>query len=380
MSGERERVLETLHAAAGEIQTCDSVEAACERTVTAAEQILEFELCSILLHDDGYLVPVALSSGAPPDGARRVPEDSGLAGKTFQTGESYAIDSVDPETDETDPAKESYRSGLSVPVGDVGVFQAVETVENAFDERDVELAELLVSHTARIIDRLRYERELKEKQAELERQNERLERFVGVISHDLRNPLMVAAGNLDLAREGNDDERLAVVNQAHDRMEQLIEQLLQLAREGRSVEDPGPVELGTLTEQCWELLPTGESRYALDDPPTVLADRDRVRQLLENLLSNAVEHGNDGGDLTVTVGGLSDGDGFYVADDGTGIDPDIHESAFEWGFSTDDGTGFGLAIVREIADAHGWTVRLMESETGGARFECTGVTLVAGEE
>ncbi len=77
-------------------------------------------------------------------------------------------------------------------------------------------------------------------------------------------------------------------------------------------------------------------------------------------------------DVEIRVGELDDG--FYVADDGPGIDPERREDVFAPGYSgSDEGTGFGLAIVREIADAHGWTVTLSDSEIGGIRFEFNGV-------
>jgi signal transduction histidine kinase len=76
--------------------------------------------------------------------------------------------------------------------------------------------------------------------------------------------------------------------------------------------------------------------------------------------------------VTVTVGDL-DG-GFYVADDGPGIPPDERDDIFDAGYSTSvEGTGFGLNIVQRIADAHDWSVDVTESQSGGARFEITGV-------
>jgi signal transduction histidine kinase len=76
--------------------------------------------------------------------------------------------------------------------------------------------------------------------------------------------------------------------------------------------------------------------------------------------------------VTVTVGD-SDG-GFYVADDGPGVPPEERHRAFEPGYSTNpDGTGFGLQVVQRVAEVHGWTVELVESADGGARFEVTGV-------
>jgi signal transduction histidine kinase len=75
--------------------------------------------------------------------------------------------------------------------------------------------------------------------------------------------------------------------------------------------------------------------------------------------------------ITVTVGDV-DG-GFFVADDGAGVPENERESVFQTGYSTGEGTGVGLSIVEQVADAHGWSVRLVESEDGGARFEFTGV-------
>ncbi len=78
--------------------------------------------------------------------------------------------------------------------------------------------------------------------------------------------------------------------------------------------------------------------------------------------------------MTVRVGTLADGRGFYVADDGPGIPEDERDEVFERGYTTsDDGTGFGLAIVSEIVDAHGGRITVAESEDGGVRFDVTGV-------
>ena len=77
-------------------------------------------------------------------------------------------------------------------------------------------------------------------------------------------------------------------------------------------------------------------------------------------------------DVTIRVGDLADG--FYVADDGPGIPEERRDEVFQAGYSTSEaGTGFGLAIVRQIAEGHGWAVRATDASDGGARFEFTGV-------
>jgi signal transduction histidine kinase len=86
---------------------------------------------------------------------------------------------------------------------------------------------------------------------------------------------------------------------------------------------------------------------------------------------DSAEHGStDDAGVTIRLTALDGEHGFAVEDDGPGVDPAHRDSVFERGYTTsDDGTGFGLAIVRSIADAHGWSVGLAESDAGGARFE-----------
>lgn len=213
--------------------------------------------------------------------------------------------------------------------------------------------------------------EQKRRKDELARQNKRLDKFVSVVSHDLRNPLNVASGRLELAREEHHSEHLEAVAESHARMEQLIEDLLDLARNGQSLDEVEPLELASLVEECWSTVETESAALQIETDRTLVADRARLRQLFENLFRNAVEHG--GSDVTVTVGDIEDG--FYVADDGPGIPPERREAVFEAGYSTNpDGTGFGLRIVGEVAEAHGWEVRVTDGTDGGARFEVTGVT------
>ena len=212
--------------------------------------------------------------------------------------------------------------------------------------------------------------EQKARQRELERKNERLESFASVVSHDLRNPLNVAAGRLELAREECASQHLDIVADALDRSQALVADLLALSRSGERVSDPAPVALADVVKDCWQTVETGESTLVVQTERTLQADESRLRQLLENLIANAVEHGGDG--VTVTVGDFNEG--FYVADDGSGIPADDRENLFEAdSLATGTTTRFGLAIVQEVVAAHGWEIRVGESEAGGARFEITDV-------
>jgi PAS domain S-box-containing protein len=212
--------------------------------------------------------------------------------------------------------------------------------------------------------------EQKERERKLERTNEQLEEFASVVGHDLTTPLATASGQLELAAADADSDHLAAAQETLDRMERIVDDTLALAREGRAVGETEPVDLAALARRCWADTDHGNASLSVADAPIVEADRDRLWQLLQNLLSNAVEHGGPG--VTVTLRGL-DG-GFSLADDGPGIPPDRRDEVLEPGVSGDsDGTGFGLAIVRRIAEAHGWSVAVAESEAGGARFELRGV-------
>lgn len=215
--------------------------------------------------------------------------------------------------------------------------------------------------------------EQKRRERELVRQNERLDRFASLVSHDLRNPLNVATGRLALATEECDSSHLEDVANAHERMEALIDDLLQLARQGQPVGDFEALSVPDLVESCWSTVETKEATMRMETSNTIRADRSRLRQLFENLTRNAVEHG--GRAVSLTVGDLETG--FYLEDDGVGIPESEREDVFNAGYSsTEDGTGFGLAIVKEIVDAHGWKIEVTESDAGGARFEITGVELV----
>jgi len=508
----REKI-EQLHASAADIVACRTEQELFDRTVDAAEDILAFDICVVDTVEDGWLVPQSISEEMGEGGYRRMASDEGVAGRAFQSGESSLIDDIrdDPDAEMVD---QGYRSVLSVPIGDAGLFQAVSTETGAFDERDRELAELLLAHVEETLKRIRaeaalldHEQELvterdrlaalfenvpdavvsyefedgepivtdvngrfeevfgydadevvgediddfivppdrgdeaadlneallsgerlqttsrrktadgvrdfllhvvplevgersvqgysiytditdqKHRERELRRQNERLDEFASIVSHDLRNPLNVAQGYLDLARETGGPGHFDQIAEAHDRMSRMIDELLSLARQGDIVGDAELVELRATAADAWAAVDTDDSVLAVDADLVLDADPDRLCDLLSNLFRNAVEHADAAVTVRVgeipgdepTEGSCSAGDeddrrGFFVGDDGPGISSDERERVFESGYTTrENGTGYGLSIVEQIAEAHGWSVTVTDSESGGARFEFTGV-------
>ncbi|MFC4405723.1 sensor histidine kinase [Haloarchaeobius iranensis] len=225
-----------------------------------------------------------------------------------------------------------------------------------------------------VTDRIRREREL-------ERQNERLDQFASVVSHDLRNPLNVAEGYVDLLHDHVDGQEgttyLEEVETSHDRMGRIVDDVLALARDGDAVEQPEPVPLSDLVADAWAQVETADATLACELDRTVQGDRGQLQRSFENLFRNAVEHA--GRTVTVTVDELDDGRGFFVADDGPGIPDTEREAIIDSGHSGTDGTGLGLAIVENVVRAHGWTLAVTDSEPGGARFEIRDVEFVAVE-
>ncbi|MBB6646877.1 ATP-binding protein [Halobellus ruber] len=248
-------------------------------------------------------------------------------------------------------------------------FADTDAREEAFTDTQRTFVELLTRWVS-------YELERQQARSQLQRERDRLEEFASVVSHDLRNPLQTAVGRVELLSEATDNEHVPPLERALSRMESLIEDLLTLARDGMQVEAPEDVDVATLADEAWRTTDSAAASLRVEPDRLLLrADRSRFRQLLENLFRNSVEHGGD--DVTVTVGALPDGRGFYVADDGPGIPPAEREAVFDAGYtSSESGTGFGLSIVKQIAEAHGWTVSVTDADDGGARFEVTGVEVV----
>jgi signal transduction histidine kinase len=153
-------------------------------------------------------------------------------------------------------------------------------------------------------------------------------------------------------------------------MENIIDDTLTLAREGLTVDECEAVALSPLIESCMAVTDATPATVDIDTDCTIMGDPDRLAHVFENLCQNAVDHA--GPEVTVTIGTMADG--FYVADDGPGIPPEDRETVFEPGYTTrKGGTGLGLRIVQRIVDAHGWEISVTDSESGGARFEITGV-------
>jgi len=200
----------------------------------------------------------------------------------------------------------------------------------------------------------------------------RIREFSSLVSHELRNPIQKASSGIALAKTQCESEYLDEVEATLSRMDSLVENLVDLLDETDPAIELEAVALDAAIREAWPNAPhaTLSVETAL---PTVEAEPSRLYQLLENLFRNCIDHAGEA--VTVSVGALTAADsdeptGFYVADDGPGIDSHDRTQVFEYGYTTaSEGTGLGLAIVNEIATAFDWRVSITESAAGGTRVE-----------
>jgi PAS domain S-box-containing protein len=380
----RTQTLEALHEATQDLLKTTDREVAGEAAVAYIEEVLGHPIAAIWLYDEDReaLDPLVWTDAADEvvgDHPVFSADDRSISWQVFESGTPEYVPDTGADPERYNP-ESPIRSELVLPLGRYGVINVGATDPDAFDDSDLAVARIWAATVTMVFVRIERERQLRAREDEIARERDRLEEFASLVSHDLRNPLNVAVGNLELARSQLEETEeappeLATVGRSLDRMGALVEDMLTLARQGTGIDETEAVSLSSLAEECWATVDTAAAELVVVDDVAVQADRSRLQQAIENLFANAVTHG--GPNVRVEVGGLDGaaGDaGFYVADDGPGIPANVRDQVFDAGVSTDEeGTGFGLKIVERVAAAHGWSVELVDAADGGARFEFRGV-------
>ncbi|MFB6164560.1 MAG: histidine kinase N-terminal 7TM domain-containing protein [Haloarculaceae archaeon] len=272
--------------------------------------------------------------------------------------ERVDVDAADAEHEEIDLPFDGQDRHYSVAVSVVGTERGVDANWFTVVLRDVT--------------------ELEQSRRQLETQNERLDQVASTISHDLRNPIQVASGNTEILRRritafdvepGAREDAIATLENTRgslERMEDIIADILTIAREGKTVEETDGVDLAAVARDAWNNVDTGTGTLTVAGDYQFTADRSKLLTILENLFRNSFDHGP--ADVTVEIGPTRDS-GFYVQDDGPGVPAAEADTVFEYGYTThQEGTGLGLSIVRTMAESHGWTVTLDTDYESGARF------------
>ncbi|MBC9987694.1 MULTISPECIES: PAS domain-containing sensor histidine kinase [unclassified Haloferax] len=373
--------LRTLQAVTQDLILTESVEEVAALAVDIVPELVPDAAAAVWLADDRGALSPAASTAEQFDS--ETPIETAPGG--FESDAVSRVDAADVD-DRLLPPESDGKSVLRVPLGSHGLLVVSTDDDGAFLDVDEDLLELLGSTVTSALSGTVREQELRNREADLAAANERLDDFVSIVAHDLRNPLAVATGYLDLGMESGERAHLERAANAVDRMSELVEEVLDLARQRTPVVDAKPVDLARVVDHAWRFVDTGDATLVREELFVVEGDDGRLLRLFENLFRNAVEHGSTSrrdtpddpadGDtppddpLAVRVGALDDRAGFYVADNGVGVPETRREQVFDHGYTTmPRGTGYGLAIVRDIADAHGWSVSLTESAEGGARFE-----------
>ncbi|WP_162224308.1 response regulator [Halorussus salinus] len=220
--------------------------------------------------------------------------------------------------------------------------------------------------------------EQRESEREIYREKERLDEFAGVLSHDLKNPVQVMKGRLELLATGIDSDQqtdhLNTAMNALGRIEHVIEDVLTISRSNNGVLDTTEVAVSEMAEHVWTQVSKGTASAKIEAGIVVTANESHVERLLTNLFRNTIEHGGD--TVAIQVGDLDSGEGFFVEDDGPGIPAEEREEVFDWKHSTKEGgTGIGLKSVAQIIDSEGWNISITEGADGGARFEISDVEI-----
>lgn len=209
--------------------------------------------------------------------------------------------------------------------------------------------------------------ERRHRERELRSSNERLRRVALKAAHEMRNELQVAAGRLELI---DADDPVDDVAASHARLSGLIDEVVDLASQTSDTGDCRELRLSAVARETWRTMASDGGTLSVASDRLFAADPDGARLLFETLYENALEHASP--EVSVTVGELPHG--FYVADDGPGVAAEPAEVIFQAGYSTlADSSGLGLYVARSIAEDHGWSMTVCESDAGGARFEVRGV-------
>ncbi len=215
---------------------------------------------------------------------------------------------------------------------------------------------------------------------ELERKNEELERFTYTVSHDLKSPLITIRGFLGfLERDvmANNKARITAdlqrITEATEKMRHLLDDLLNLSRVGRSVHPAEKVSFDEIVNEAAEraggqIRERGVYVKIADALPAVRVDRERLIEVVQNLLDNAVKFMGDQTNPSIEIGtrgfDKSNMAILYVRDNGIGVEPQYHERIFGLFDKLDpssEGTGIGLALVKRIIEIHGGRIWI-ESE------------------
>jgi signal transduction histidine kinase len=351
---------------------------------------------SVLLTDgSGEQLVVRAAIGLPNGVVQqvRVTIGEGFAGRVAAERRTLVVDDL-PTSDVVSPNMR--RAGMRSLAGApllmegrlIGVLHVGTLRARAFAENDLLMLQLIGDRVALVIENARLQREAAAAAAALEADRLKTD-LLNTVSHELRTPLAAIKGFTttiqsfyDRISEEEMREFLGEIDSASDRLQELIENLLQLSRmeSGTFQLTMEPVQLRGMLEWAAE---ESRRRHAereitlemVSEPPEIRGDGRRLGQVVANLIENAVKYSPDGGVVEVRAGASTTGAWFSVTDHGLGIAPEHVDQIFERFYRVDTprtreigGTGLGLAICKRIIEEHGGRIEVASTEGMGSTF------------
>ena len=376
---EYERVAASLHEITRWLLESDDPEEICAIAVHAGSDLLDLPISGVWLleTDQGYLEPVAGTAGAYDEfgGLPRFHPNDGLVWEVFESGEVRRFDDLTDVEGLYNP-QTPIRSEIIAPIGTHGVLMTGSLEPHRFDETDVELVSTLVENTRAALDRADRERVLRERTAELERQTERLEGVATVLSTDLKEQLERVAEAVDTDSGWEFPLADDSVETTLDRAERLVDDVREFARNATAVRTRSRIRLEEAVEEAAVASRLEPEAVTVVRAATIRADAERFVHLLETAFDDVAARAD--GDVSVRIGvvGVDDGRsrGIYLADDAAEPPPDPYDRLLDPTTDRDGAIGgLGLALVRAIAEAHDWTVELVD-DGDDTRIEIRDVT------
>jgi PAS domain S-box-containing protein len=397
---ESETLRRSLASIVGTFETTEIV----ERILAEIRHVIPYDTASVWTVEENCQYIIA-GIDMPPDlknPGTVLPVDENNSAFRLLTGELPYIlnNNVQEELrDFQEPPHNYVQAWIAVPLRTrgkiVGLIALDGKQKGQFNEHHAELAVTFADQVAIALENARLfsdlQAELSVRQrliSELENKNAELERFTYTVSHDLKSPLFTIRGFLGYLEQdalSNNHERfksdLQRITDATNKMQTLLNELLQLSRVGRLKNEPVDLSLEELAREAADLvqgriMERGIAVHIDADLPCVYGDRPRLVEVLQNLLDNAAKFMGDQTEPRIEIGQSGEDAErgmpiFYVRDNGIGVAPDHHERIFGLFNKLDpktDGTGVGLALVKRIIEVHGGRIWIQSEVGKGSTF------------
>lgn len=352
--------MEELHDVTAKMETVETKKKACKLAVKAAEEILDFEVCDIDLIENNILVPKAVTENTE-GGEKRSIEEESIGTKTYKKNRSFLIDDI-RASEIAQPVKDEFRSAISVPIGDYGIFQAISTNVDEYDEKDLEMAELLASHVNEALERINAK--------------EREEFLHSLLRHDVRNKAQLVQGYHQLIKDyelpSEVKDLLKKAETAMDNGMEIIDKVSNLKKAQK--EETKPVNITLIIQEAINKTKDLAEKKDIDikvDYPEVIEVRGGalLNQVFTNIIENAIQH-SKATEIRINVETNEKEVKCIIEDNGIGIPDGDKEKVFNRGYTTDKdrGTGLGLFLVKSLIKTYDGRIEVKDSNFGGARF------------